>query len=162
MNGVIYQRDLFGQNEDLRERFDFVVSFGVVEHFDDPRVPLRAMRRFLRPGGRLLTTTPNLDPGSLTVRVRRIIGPRILAMHKLMSLDDLRSFHEQAGFKTISCTYEGMGLNLEADVKNFRNKFIQEFFFRAVQATRKLIEVLHLDPPNTRLTGYLMVYVGEA
>jgi SAM-dependent methyltransferase len=44
-----------------RPDFDLVVHWGVLEHFTDPVPMLRACCTALRPGGRLLFTTPNLE-----------------------------------------------------------------------------------------------------
>lgn len=41
-------------------KFDVVVTFGVVEHFIDTRACLDAMSQFLKPGGLLVTSIPNL------------------------------------------------------------------------------------------------------
>jgi SAM-dependent methyltransferase len=57
--------------------FDTVISCETVEHLADPQRALREIQRVLRPGGRLLLTTPNyLGPlglyrGYLRVRGRR-------------------------------------------------------------------------------------------
>jgi SAM-dependent methyltransferase len=57
--------------------FDTVISCETVEHLPDPQRALREIQRVLRPGGRLLLTTPNyLGPlglyrGYLRVRGRR-------------------------------------------------------------------------------------------
>jgi 2-polyprenyl-3-methyl-5-hydroxy-6-metoxy-1,4-benzoquinol methylase len=161
VQGEIYQRDLFDANEDLAGQFDFVVSFGLVEHFDDPSEPLRAMRRLLRPGGHILTTTPNVDPHSLTVRVRRIIGPKILAAHKLMSLDEVKGFHERSGFQTLTCHLQGMGLSLACDEPTRTNRLVRYISYRTIQTIRKTLEVLRITPPAHRLTGLLMVYIGR-
>jgi SAM-dependent methyltransferase len=40
--------------------FDWVASFQVIEHLEDPAPYLEAIARFLRPGGTALLTTPNL------------------------------------------------------------------------------------------------------
>jgi 2-polyprenyl-3-methyl-5-hydroxy-6-metoxy-1,4-benzoquinol methylase len=162
IEGEIHQRDLFEANKDLAGQFDYVVSFGLVEHFDNPSEPLRAMRRLLKPGGRILTTAPNVDPHSLTVRVRRIVGPKILAAHKLMSLGDLKDFHEQSGFQTLACEYHGMGLNLACDKPTLGNRMVSQISYRSAQAVRKALELLRISPPPLRLTGLLMVYIGHA
>jgi len=39
--------------------FDLVVSFQVIEHLEDPRAYLNAMRELVRPHGEVLITTPN-------------------------------------------------------------------------------------------------------
>ena len=41
------------------DRVDAAVAFSLVEHVDDPVALLRDVRRLLRPGGRLLVSTPN-------------------------------------------------------------------------------------------------------
>jgi 2-polyprenyl-3-methyl-5-hydroxy-6-metoxy-1,4-benzoquinol methylase len=51
--------------------FDGVAMIEVVEHLDDPGAYLQAIRRLLRPGGRLLLTTPNAG-GSAA----RVLGHR--------------------------------------------------------------------------------------
>lgn len=43
----------------LREKFDLVVSFQVIEHLADPPGFLTALRAAARPGGEVLLTTPN-------------------------------------------------------------------------------------------------------
>jgi len=40
--------------------YDFGVSFGVAEHFEDTAECLAAFRRFLKPSGILFTAIPNL------------------------------------------------------------------------------------------------------
>lgn len=47
------------------ESFDFVITFQVIEHIDDDAAFVREIARVLRPGGRLILTTPNA-PMSLT------------------------------------------------------------------------------------------------
>jgi len=162
VNGAIYQRDLFAANADLHGQFDVVASFGVVEHFDNPAEPLGLMRKFLKPGGLLVTTVPNVSPGSLMARVQRVIGPRTLATHKLMSLAELRQFHERAGFKTVHCDYAGMGVTLICDVDNVRNRCVRAVTYRTVQIVRRVCELLGSDFPWRRVTALMMVYVGRA
>jgi len=43
----------------LKERFDLVVSFQVIEHVVDPEGFLRALQACVAPGGTLIVTTPN-------------------------------------------------------------------------------------------------------
>ncbi len=161
IQGTIYLRDLFSANEDLQGQFDYVVSFGLVEHFEDTSAPVRAMRLLLRPGGRILTTAPNVSPGSLNVCVRRIVGPEVLALHKLISPDDLRRAHEACGFETISSEFVGMGLCLASDTPSLKNRAISALAYRSLQAVRKSIELLGLTPPNIPFTGLIMVYTGR-
>ena len=41
------------------ESFDFVITFQVIEHIDDDAAFVSEIARVLRPGGRLILTTPN-------------------------------------------------------------------------------------------------------
>jgi 2-polyprenyl-3-methyl-5-hydroxy-6-metoxy-1,4-benzoquinol methylase len=57
---------------DLGERFDVVLSFEVVEHLPmPPHEHIGALRRLLKPGGRLVLTTPNLAHLPNVVRLLR-------------------------------------------------------------------------------------------
>jgi len=161
VDAPVYQRDVFDPNDDLQGRFDYVMSFGVVEHFEDPVAVLKVMRRFLKPSGRIVTMLPNMAPGSLNVRVFRVVGPRILAMHKLMTLDELRRFHEQAGFETVECRFAGVGISTTVDRRSVFRRLIQQAAFRAAQLGRKCFEWLHCTPPQNSFTGMCMVYHGK-
>jgi 2-polyprenyl-3-methyl-5-hydroxy-6-metoxy-1,4-benzoquinol methylase len=58
-------------SDDLQERFDGVVAVEIVEHLENPRHFLRQCWRVLKPGGRLVLTTPNVDnPVSKALFVR--------------------------------------------------------------------------------------------
>jgi 2-polyprenyl-3-methyl-5-hydroxy-6-metoxy-1,4-benzoquinol methylase len=41
--------------------FDTIVSTEVIEHLENPRAVVRELRRLLRPGGRVIITTPNQE-----------------------------------------------------------------------------------------------------
>ena len=160
LEGAIYQRDLFGSNEDLHSKFDYVASFGLVEHFDDPSQPLRAMRSFLKPGGRILTTMPNVSPGSLHVFFQRIVGPKILAVHHLMTADDLRRFHENAGYRVLTCGYEGMGVITVSDPDKEGRHVFCRICCESVRVVRRSLELVGAWPPGYHLTGQMMACIG--
>jgi SAM-dependent methyltransferase len=52
--------------EALQSTYDVVVSYDVIEHYDDPREFLRSLTGLLRPNGMLVIGTPNADHVSLT------------------------------------------------------------------------------------------------
>jgi len=105
--GEILCRDAFvlRQNEDLLERFDLVYSMGVMEHFDDVVDRLAVLARYLRPGGRILTTVPNLH--GVNWALQRLADRETLEMHVVYDPARLRRAHEQAGFRTIASGYRG-------------------------------------------------------
>ncbi|HKY33166.1 MAG TPA: class I SAM-dependent methyltransferase [Candidatus Polarisedimenticolia bacterium] len=103
--GTILCRDAFARWPDLEGRFDLVFSMGVMEHFDDVEVRLAAAGRYLRPGGRILTTVPNLQGINWTLQ--RLGDLRTLRAHVVHGRRSLRAAHEAAGFDTIAAGYSG-------------------------------------------------------
>ena len=66
------------------ESFDFVITFQVIEHIDDDTAFVREIARVLRPGGRLILTTPNA-PMSLTRNPWHVREYRIDELRRLLS-----------------------------------------------------------------------------
>lgn len=66
------------------ESFDFVITFQVIEHIDDDAAFVREIARVLRPGGRLILTTPNA-PMSLTRNPWHVREYRIDELRRLLS-----------------------------------------------------------------------------
>jgi SAM-dependent methyltransferase len=105
--GEIACRDAFAleDNADLVERFDLVYSRGVMEHFDDASERLAILRRYLRPGGRILTTVPNMR--GLNWLLQRFGDRARLEMHVVYDRQRLVHVHEAAGFATVASGYVG-------------------------------------------------------
>jgi 2-polyprenyl-3-methyl-5-hydroxy-6-metoxy-1,4-benzoquinol methylase len=105
-NGVradVVCADLFAPPSGMVGQFDVVVSFGVVEHFEDTAGCLAALARLLKPGGMLITTIPNLVGwiGSVQKRINR----PVYDIHQLIDPARLRGAHEQAGLVVMECDY---------------------------------------------------------
>jgi len=105
--GEILCRDAFvrEQNPDLVGRFDLVYSMGVMEHFDDVSARIEVLSGYLRPGGRILTTVPNLR--GMNWALQRLADLETLEMHVIYDPDRLRRVHERAGFRTIASGHAG-------------------------------------------------------
>jgi len=65
--------------------FDVVSSFGVIEHFDDPRAMIRQHILLARPGGKALIVVPNY--GGVYGRLQRRFDPENLSLHNLKTMD---------------------------------------------------------------------------
>jgi SAM-dependent methyltransferase len=103
IEGRVFHADIFTPDETLLERFDVVVSFGVVEHFEDTAASLEAVSGFLRPGGLAITVIPNLM--GILGFVQRIINRPVYDMHKLLSCEDLSAASSAAGLEGFHCRY---------------------------------------------------------
>lgn len=60
----------------LAESFDQIVAVDLMEHVREEPPLLADLFRLLRPGGRLLVTTPRLRPHSLPAMLRKVLGLR--------------------------------------------------------------------------------------
>jgi SAM-dependent methyltransferase len=112
--GQVVCANLFDPPLQMFRCFDLVVSFGVVEHFEDTAGCLGACARFLCPGGTMVTMIPNLRgmPGWLQKRIDR----RIFDGHVALDRDQLIQAHCDAGL--IECR-GGYFLSLNLCVLNF-------------------------------------------
>jgi 2-polyprenyl-3-methyl-5-hydroxy-6-metoxy-1,4-benzoquinol methylase len=105
-NGVdaeIVCANFFSPPAKMLGTFDVVVSFGVVEHFDDTASCLRAVSLFLRPGGLLITNIPNMVGwiGS----IQKLVNKPVYDIHQLIDPARLREAHESAGLNILECDY---------------------------------------------------------
>lgn len=107
VSGTIVCGDAFSPeaNRDFLASFDLVYSIGVLEHFDDVTERLTRLGEYLRAGGRILTTVPNLQ--GINWLLQRMADRERLEMHVVYRPDQLARVHEEAGFSTISAGYAG-------------------------------------------------------
>lgn len=56
-----HQADLNDKTDLPAESFDAIISTEVIEHLENPRAVFRELSRLLRPGGKLILTTPNQE-----------------------------------------------------------------------------------------------------
>ena len=101
--GEVVCADLFAPPPDLLGGFAVVVSFGVVEHFPDTAACIAACARFLAPGGRMITTLPNMR--GTVGGLQRLLDPAIYRIHVPLRPGDLRRAHERAGLDVVQCGY---------------------------------------------------------
>jgi 2-polyprenyl-3-methyl-5-hydroxy-6-metoxy-1,4-benzoquinol methylase len=130
VTGEIICADLFSPPLDMLGRFDVVVSFGVVEHFDDTAACLAAVSNFLKPGGVLVTSIPNM--AGLVGALQRIINKPVFDIHKLIDPVALRDAHAGARLEVTKCDYfisTNFGV---ANLEGVSTKTIKGFFKRLV------------------------------
>lgn len=103
VDGEIIQADFFNPPESCLGAYDYVASFGVLEHFKETCFALSAMAKFLKPGGIIITNIPNLKglPGLL----QKWIDRNIYDIHVPLSKRDILKAHQQIGLKIIDCRH---------------------------------------------------------
>jgi 2-polyprenyl-3-methyl-5-hydroxy-6-metoxy-1,4-benzoquinol methylase len=103
VNGLVVNGDLFSPPPSLLKAFDFVFSFGVVEHFQEPAKCVAALAEYLKPGGVLITIVPNMR--GLVGALQRTLDRKVFDIHVPLDSGALASAHKQAGLSVISCEY---------------------------------------------------------
>ena len=96
-------RDFRDPPQEWIGHFDAVFSAGVVEHFNDTSGTLKAFARYIRPGGLMITTVPNLSGiwGSLT----SAICHSVLKVHNVFPLSALIAAHREANLRIVEARY---------------------------------------------------------
>jgi 2-polyprenyl-3-methyl-5-hydroxy-6-metoxy-1,4-benzoquinol methylase len=105
VTGVVLQRDALGENADLIERFDVVVSLGLVEHFADTAEVVRSLARYVRPNGLLVSTSPNM--AGILGTAQRLLNPEIYAGHNPFTLEQLAAAHRHARLEVSNMLHIG-------------------------------------------------------
>jgi 2-polyprenyl-3-methyl-5-hydroxy-6-metoxy-1,4-benzoquinol methylase len=103
VEGEIVCADFFSPPEALLARFNVVVSFGVVEHFEDTAACLGALARFLQPGGLLITVIPNMAGWVGTVQ--KALNRPVFEIHVKLDAPILAQAQRRAGLDEIQCEY---------------------------------------------------------
>lgn len=88
------------------KKYDVIISFGVIEHFDDPVKIIEIFARHLNPEGVMITVIPNL-PG-LAGKLTKWLLPEVYSYHKIITDKQLESYHKDNGLDTWKCKYTGM------------------------------------------------------
>ena len=84
-------------------KFDLAMSFGLIEHFDDPAAAIAHHARHVRPGGYVAITVPNYAH-KIVVALLAQFSPETLATHHLAIMHEraIAEAMEQAGLVEVS------------------------------------------------------------
>lgn len=91
--------DLFDASAMPRGTHDLVFSLGLVEHFSDGVVAVRALADLLKPGGTLLTVVPNLT--GLWGAIQKRLDRSVYDVHLRYSPATLDDLHRRAGLEIV-------------------------------------------------------------
>ena len=103
VNGKILCADFFSPPESMLENFDIVVSFGVVEHFEETAKCISEFSKFLKPGGILITQIPNMT--GLIGLVQKMVNKPVFDIHVPLDKNALKDAHEFSGLEMVESDY---------------------------------------------------------
>lgn len=106
VSGKVHCGDVFEIQASDIGQFDLVYSLGVVEHFSDTAHVIEAVKKFVRPGGCLVTTVPNLR--SIHGVLSWIWQPSLLAKHVMLKPEDLEEALRLSGFQGVHTGFAGL------------------------------------------------------
>lgn len=165
VKGRIVCKDLFHIRDQWKGFFDVIISFGGVEHFNNPPEVIQLMKKCLRADGPGLIITCAPNTAGLLFLVQKYIDRKIYNMHKVLSLDDLSECHRKAGMQIIMKRYIGF---MDLFVINYQRKFrggFQKWVWRGItKAILPLLYVqklLRLSPQNGKLCAYMVVIAQD-
>jgi SAM-dependent methyltransferase len=148
----VYEGDMF--KVELPERYDVVLSGGLVEHFVDPSEALARHHRWVKPGGTIVVTVPNFR--GLNGVVQRLFDADTLATHNLdlMFPDALAGALGAAGdLQSVEGFYYG-------PFRAWLEPGASAFARTGLTAVRVVGALIGAVRPRTRLTGRDVVAVG--
>ncbi|MBW2312151.1 MAG: class I SAM-dependent methyltransferase [Deltaproteobacteria bacterium] len=166
VKGDVICTDLYSPPKSLLGTFDTVVSFGVVEHFNDIYACLRAFSQYLKPGGTIITFIPNLT-GMMGI-LQKVLNKKVYDIHVAVGLEGLRAAHEYAGFEVVSCTYFifiNFGVINLADMSNrpfhiFLKRAIR-YSLQQIARVLWIFEILVVPLPANRYTSPYIACVAK-
>jgi 2-polyprenyl-3-methyl-5-hydroxy-6-metoxy-1,4-benzoquinol methylase len=101
--GQVICADMFAPPPEMLGAFDVVVSFGVVEHFENTADCVAAITRFLKPSGLIFTMVPNVT--GLIGAIQKAVNRPVYDIHQQIVAPALATAHEQAGCRVMNCEY---------------------------------------------------------
>jgi 2-polyprenyl-3-methyl-5-hydroxy-6-metoxy-1,4-benzoquinol methylase len=165
VKGEIYLCDAFNPPEHLLNKFDFVFSMGVVEHFTNPSDVIRDFSKFLKPGGIIITFIPNLTGllGFMTKQLNR----ENYDIHFPMDAKDLKKIHSEAGLEVILNHYlvsTGFWVTLENGSNRPKLYRLKKFFIlnlARISNIFNLFQYLFGSFPETKFFANNVVCVAK-
>ncbi len=137
LNGGIFLSDMLNPRHNDK-KFDVVVSFGLIEHFNDTRIILEKQSDYVKKNGLLIGVVPNLL--GINGKFSYFLQRELYFKHKVISSEDLKSVFKQCGYSELKCEYIGI-FNLDViDWNNLSN--VPDFFRKPVRMVGKMLQLL--------------------
>ncbi len=98
-NGCVVHKNFTELNGEFADDYDICASFGVIEHFKNPRGIVAKFFKTIKKNGIMITVIPNLT--GIQGAMQSFISKDIYQLHKIMTLAQLMSFHRDLGMEII-------------------------------------------------------------
>ncbi len=139
--GHVIEADLFDSvaADRWRGQFDIVLSRGFIEHFDDPAVVVERHLQFLRPGGRLIVSIPNMRGANYLQAL--LFNRRLIPLHnrKIMRMENFRALFDPDRLEPLFCGYYGTA---RADLFIHRRGPLTGLISRVAEAVQAVLNLL--------------------
>ncbi len=123
----VVQADLFDDDAvtPLRGKFDYVVSFGFIEHFTDPVPAVLRHADLCKPGGMVIVTIPNMR--GVNRWLMRWFDPALEPLHnfEIMKLEAFRRLFPADRFEPLHVGYIGGYSFIFRDTATGLRRFVQ-------------------------------------
>lgn len=103
LSGSIVKSDMYDPPVDMINKYDVVVSFGLVEHFSDTTETIKAISAFAKPGGLIITSVPYM--AGLTGLTQRLLDRSTYDIHEIITKERLEKSNKESGLDIIECGY---------------------------------------------------------
>lgn len=161
VEGNVTLADISSAPPHLLNRFSYVVSFGLVEHFEATDECLRSCAKFLRPGGTMVTVIPNMN--GLVGGLQKWLGREVYDVHVPLDAQTLRRAHEAAGLDVMRCEYFCFLHLGVVNLNRIRQSFLGLWFSRglnAISAATWILEKMGIRLPANRMTSPYVICVS--
>jgi cyclopropane fatty-acyl-phospholipid synthase-like methyltransferase len=161
IEGNVELANIFSPPRHLLNRFNYVVSFGVVEHFEATDKCLRSCGEFLKHGGTMVTVIPNMN--GIVGRLQKWLEREVYDVHVPLDAKALRRAHEVAGLNVLRCEYFCF-LNFGVlSLNRLRQSFPGLWLSRAlnaISAATWVLERIGIGFPANKMTSPYVVCVS--
>ena len=161
VEGEVALADISFAPPHLLNRFDYVVSFGLVEHFEATDECLRSCGAFLKPGGKMVTVIPNMN--GLVGGLQKWLAREVYDVHVPLDAKALRRAHEAAGLEILRCEYFCFSHFGVLNLNRIRQSFLGLWLSRAlnaISAATWILERMGVRLPANKLTSPYVICVS--
>jgi SAM-dependent methyltransferase len=161
VEGEVMLADILFPPPQLVDRFDYVVSFGVVEHFEATDECLKSCGAFLKSGGTMVTVIPNMN--GLVGGLQKRLAREVYDIHVPLDAKALRRAHEVAGLEILRCEYFCFLHFGVLNLNRIRQSFLGLWLSRgliAISAATWILERIGVRLPANKLTSPYVICVS--